>query len=544
MSEEATYETKRIDHLGIVAGVCQEINLIEQIDAKVRTSERKVSCGKGTQAMVLNALGFVGRALYLTPGYLDNKPVEVLIGEGMSAADFNDDTLARCLDDLYEAGVTEVFYQIAGHALEVYGIEAKYVHLDSSSFHLHGAYEGQEAEREAISITYGYSKDHRPDLKQVVVQLITSHKSALPVWFEALSGNSNDKKTFTESVKAYGKQLSASGRPYLVMDSAGFSEATLKTAREEGIYWLMRVPETLAQAKKLVKETSAAEMREIEPGYQGKEVECVYGGVKQRWLIVFSEAAQARELKTLEKAQSKEREAAEKEWRKLEGQTFNCPADAEQAVGQYNQKWKYHQAKAQVSPLTQYPRRGRPSASDQKEIVGYSLSGEVETREVSVEDAKRSLGWFIIATNELEATRLSLTGMLENYTDQGISVERGFRFLKDPLFFANTLFLKKPQRIMALLMIMGLALLIYSLAERKLRLALKEMQATIPNQLGKPTQTPTIRWVFQLFEGLDILLIRQNGQVVVRKLLNLRPVQQQVIALLGPRVQYCYLMPL
>ena len=150
----------------------------------------------------------------------------------------------------------------------------------------------------------------------------------------------------------------------------------------------------------------------------------------------------------------------------------------------------------------------------------------------------------IYRTNELEATRLSLTGMLENYTDQGISVERGFRFLKDPLFFANTLFLKKPQRIMALLMIMGLALLIYSLAERKLRLALKEMQATIPNQLGKPTQTPTIRWVFQLFEGLDILLIRQNGQVVVRKLLNLRPVQQQVIALLGPRVQYCYLMPL
>jgi transposase len=91
---------------------------------------------------------------------------------------------------------------------------------------------------------------------------------------------------------------------------------------------------------------------------------------------------------------------------------------------------------------------------------------------------------------------------------------------------------------------MGLALLIYSLAEHKLRLALKEMQATIPNQLGKPIQTPTIRWVFQLFEGLDILLIRQNGQVVVRKLLNLRPVQQQVIALLGPRVQYCYLMPL
>jgi len=148
-----------------------------------------------------------------------------------------------------------------------------------------------------------------------------------------------------------------------------------------------------------------------------------------------------------------------------------------------------------------------------------------------------------VATNEFDTNSLSAAGMLENYTDQGVSVERGFRFLKDPLFFANTLFLKKPERIMALLMIMGLALLVYALAERKLRQALKEMKASLPNQLGRPTQTPTIRWVFQLFEGLDILLIRQNELVVVRKLLNLRPVQQQVIALLGPQVQKCYLMP-
>jgi len=542
MSTEAEYETQRIDHLGIVAGVCQEISLIEQIDRQVKASGRKVSCGKGVQAMILNALGFVGRALYLTPGYLDNKPVDVLIGEEVCAADFNDDTLARCLDDLYEAGVTEVFYQVAGHALQVYGITSRYVHLDSSSFHLHGAYERQEPEREAIRITYGYSKDHRPDLKQVVVQLITSHKSALPVWFEALSGNSNDKKTFTESVRAYCKQLSTSTKPYLVMDSAGFSEATLKAAQEQDVHWLMRVPETLAKAKQWVKEALSADMSEIEPGYQGKEIACEYGGVKQRWLVVHSDAAKARELKTLEKAQAKELETAQREWRKMEGQTFNCQADAEQALRQYNQKWKYHQAKAQVQPLTQYARRGRPSATDQKDIVGYNLQGGVEANTQVVEEAKRILGRFIIATNEMDPSRLSAAGMLENYTDQGVSVERGFRFLKDPLFFANTLFLKKPERIMALLMVMGLALLIYSLAERKLRQALKEMQATIPNQLGIPTQTPTIRWVFQLFEGLDILLIRQNGQVVFRKLVNLRPVQQQVISLLGPRVQKCYLM--
>ena len=90
-------------------------------------------------------------------------------------------------------------------------------------------------------------------------------------------------------------------------------------------------------------------------------------------------------------------------------------------------------------------------------------------------------------------------------------------------------------------MVMGLALLIYSLAERKLRQALKEMNATVPDQRRKSTQKPTIRWVFQLFEGLDILLVRKNGQVMLRQLLNLRPAQQQVITLLGHQVQKCYL---
>ena len=304
----------------------------------------------------------------------------------------------------------------------------------------------------------------------------------------------------------------------------------------------MRVPETLAQAKQMVKDTLVADMSEIEPGYKGKEVEIEYAEIKQRWLVVFSEAAQVRELKTLGKAQAKELEAAEKEWRKIEGQTFNCTADAEQALAQFNKRWKYHQATAQAKPITQYSRRGRPSAEDQKEVVGYNLQGRVEVNTTAVDDAKRTLGRFIIATNQLDASRLPAAAMLENYTDQGISVERGFRFLKDPLFFANSLFLKKPERIMALLMIMGLALLVYSLAERKLREALKAMNATIPNQQRKPTQTPTIRWVFQMFQGLDILLIHQDEQVVFRKLVNLRPVQHQVIILLGPLVQKCYLV--
>ena len=130
--------------------------------------------------------------------------------------------------------------------------------------------------------------------------------------------------------------------------------------------------------------------------------------------------------------------------------------------------------------------------------------------------------------------------MLSQYKAQAVSVERGFRFLKDPLFFADSLFLKNPGRIMALIMIMVLALLVYSLAERKLRLQLADTGQSVPNQVGKETQTPTMRWVFQVFEGIDLLLVRQNGQVVNRQVLNLKQEHLTVLHLLGPPVENCY----
>ena len=106
MDTETQLTTERIDHLGIVAGICQEIGLIEEIDRQIGPSEQKVSCGEGVQAMVLNALGFSSRALYLMPDYMHNKPVDLLIRSGLSAEDFNDDSLGRSLDALYAKGVT------------------------------------------------------------------------------------------------------------------------------------------------------------------------------------------------------------------------------------------------------------------------------------------------------------------------------------------------------------------------------------------------------------------------------------------------------
>lgn len=174
----------------------------------------------------------------------------------------------------------------------------------------------------------------------------------------------------------------------------------------------------------------------------------------------------------LTRAHQKERLAAEKQWHMLRLQTFNCPEDAENAVQSFNQGWKFHQVVAETAPITHFAKRGRLAADDEPEIVSYGLKGSISAVTDRVEVAERTLGKFIIATIDPDAAKLFTVQMLSNYTDQGISVERGFRFLKDPLFFADSLFLRKPERIMALMTIMGLVLLIYTLAERQLPLAL------------------------------------------------------------------------
>jgi transposase len=327
------------------------------------------------------------------------------------------------------------------------------VHLDSSSFHLHGQYAIETPDEEMVTITHGYSRDHRPDLKQVVAQIITSHKSNLPVWLEVLSGNSSDKESFAQTVKAYCQHLKGEKQPYFVMDSAGYSEKGLKTLQD--MLWLMRVPETLAEAKRLVKETEQSQMAELAPGYFGKEIESEYGGVPQRWLVV------SHGLRMSENS---------KAWQRRRPGRKSCRKVVAQGVPSGFQLSKIQKQPAAVqSTLEIPPGRYRSDLNHQtcspRAPFCWSRAGcgwicpdrQRQILHAWWEEVKRSLGKFILATNEMDEQNLSAAA--ENYTAQGISVERGFRFLKDPLF-CRQFVPQNPARIMALIMIMGLALLV------------------------------------------------------------------------------------
>lgn len=542
------YDTKRLDHLGIVAGICHEIGLVDTIDEMLPTpSGRKVSCGQATLAMVLNGLGFTGRALYLMPEYLENKPVDLLIDEALVASDFNDDTLGRALDELFQAGITELFAQVAQNAVSTYQLDVAFAHTDTSSFSLSGQYESevaQEAEAVygAIKITHGYSKDHRPDLKQVVVTLITNQKGRIPLWLEALDGNSSDKTSFRETVDAYCRHLAADDEmPWFVLDSAAYTAENIAhwgTTKR----WVTRVPETIKEATNALQSVTTKSMTDLGNGYAIHATTSEYGGVKQRWLVVYSVKAEQRERNQLDKRVAKEAVQADKAVKALSNQTFGCEADARQAVAKASKKLTWHHLTATYHPVEKYLQRGRPAKGAKRQVVGWQVQAACQVDDEQLSEAQKWLGRFLLATNELDTERLPDEKILDNYKEQATTVERGFRFLKDPLFFADSLFLKSPARIMAMIMVMGLCLLIYALAEWRIREQLQAQNQTIPDQKGKPTQTPTMRRIAQMFEGVDLLIIRQGTQIIERQILKLTPVRLQLICLLGPPVQNCYLI--
>ena len=140
---------------------------------------------------------------------------------------------------------------------------------------------------------------------------------------------------------------------------------------------------------------------------------------------------------------------------------------------------------------------------------------------------KIKAGRFILATNILDKNEVSNQQVLEEYKDQQ-SNERGFRFLKDPLFFTANVFVKNPQRVEAIAMVMGLCLLVYNLAQRKLRQQLESANESIRNQVNKLTNKPTMRWIFQMFQAVHLVTLNGEEQVS-----NLTSERQQILNYLG-----------
>jgi transposase len=518
-------EIQNIDHLGIVAGIIDSIGIVEIINELIGVEkDEKVNAGQVVKAMIINGLGFVSKPLYMFPEYFETIACEHLIGTGVKPEYLNDDKLGRVMDKLFIKGLDTIFFIIAVKAAQKFGVSLSTSHLDSSSIHVHGQYNtslpevifenqkignNQELEEIAvkspkeITITYGYSRDHRPDLKQFIIEMICSGDGDIPIFLKLASGNQADSSCFGQIAVEYHKQLEVNS--LIVADSALYTESNLKMMSD--LQWLCRVPLSIKVAKSLISTIPESEFIDSTiPGYKlGSKTEN-YAGIEQRWLVVQSQERRESDLRKLTQKITKAESKAVLDLKKLSQERFACEADAIKALSKLSTQFKYHQInESKVTPA-------KSNKKDSLNEISYQISATVCQDESKINTELLSAGRFIIATNVLNSQELSDDSMLREYKAQQ-SCERGFGFLKDPLFFADSIFLKSPERIESMGMIMGLCLLVYTLAQRQIRNALKESKSTIKNQLGKATNSPTLRWIFQCFQCIHLITLNQEEHI-------------------------------
>jgi transposase len=537
---QQSYHSHSLDHLGLVAGMFDELGIGEVIDRATQQNPetRLVTVGNAVKAMVLNGLGVVNQQLYLVPRFFHHKPTSRLLAPGIDAQHLNDDTLGRSLDTLYNHGGTARYSLVATSAAQRLGLTPAFAHLDSTSFHVDGRYNSAEApDTHVIHITRGYSRDHRPDLKQVMLDVLVEHQAGIPLLRQPLSGNTSDAIAFRHVITAPIAQLHMTyGTAYLVADSALYNAENLQQRARTQSPWITRVPATLSEAQEALAGADPEAMEPLLAGYRAHGRASAYGGVAQRWMLIYSEHRRPQAQRTVEKQLRKQSAAEVKAFRRLSRTAFACEAEAQQALATFArglQATRLHEVT--IQPTFRYAKPGRPGKvtlpDAQVDHIAGALTSSLAGREALV--AQHSC--FSLATNERDEHALSPQALLAG--DKGQQhAERGCRFLKDPLLLASSLYLKKPERIMALLLVMTVCLLVDAALEDRIRTALKTHQATFPNQKGQPIQNPTARWVFHYFVGIHRLFIPGEWPVV----LNLTEEHRHLLRRLGRPYELFY----
>jgi transposase len=320
------------------------------------------------------------------------------------------------------------------------------------------------------------------------------------------------------------------------MDSGFFSKENLQAIGSQK--WISRAPNTIKDVNELC-QTLLPE--QFSPGkingYSFSEVPSVYGNVEQRWIIIESEQKRAADLKLLEEKIKKHFQEDNRRLATLCHQDFACETDAQQAALKFEKTLKFHHLlTVNFEKIAHYSKSGRPAKDDTPSSYTYRIVTSLAPRNDLIAKLQRACGRMVLATNLPKEETYSPDYILQSYKEQQ-ACERGFRFLKDPLFFASRVFLKLPRRVMTLAFLMMLCLVVYSLGQRQLRQTLKACQGTIPDQKGKPTARPTLRWIFQCFQSVHLVWL--GG---VKNQIKLKSRQLHILPFLGNSIQKYYLL--
>lgn len=207
------FTTRQIGHLGLVAGAIDELGITEVIDRELpKSRNHALSHSDIIKAMVLNGLGFNERRVYLFSRFFDNLATEQLFGPGITPDHFNDDVVLRTLDRIYEYGSTDLFNKIILQVMAKLEFGTHLLHADTTTFSVHGDYDHDDDDFRTITITHGHNKDHRWDLKQFVLAMVTN-QHGIPLFTQPYSGNESDRKILLETIQKVKKTSTSRIKP-------------------------------------------------------------------------------------------------------------------------------------------------------------------------------------------------------------------------------------------------------------------------------------------------------------------------------------------
>ena len=539
-----------VAHLPLVLGVLRRLEVATVIDRLIPPHPaHKLSCGRGVEALVLAILDG-HHALYKVGKRLEERGMLALLQPGLTRAALNDYRLGHILEALFAANLNKVYSAVALNALEVYAIATPWLHQDTTTIALYGAYADEPKTPGAPRPAYGHSKDGRDDLKQVLLSLGVSGDGGIPVRLGMRDGNRSESVETPVAIEEC-LALGCEGVRGIVADSKASSRRTLGLCLEHGLGLITLVPRTCAVRQELeawgqrqpvlplVVEKPGRTKDEAPRRWHGQsvvrqvEVEYSDGRVARealRFVVVHSSQLAQQQAQSYAAAQAKEAEAIVAHMKHVQARWFACETDAAAAIAEYEhrgpgqhgrrpQAWRYHALCYRVvadTRRTRRARRGRPTKTDPPPMeAGYRLVVDASTSTNLEEDN----GWTVLATT-VRAEVCTDAQILQAYQEQNTTVEPGFRWIKNPAAIAPV-WLEKPERIAALAMLTVLGLLVYSVIQRQVRLYLRTHAQQLPGNKGL-TSTPTAAVVLALFAQVALVQF-WIGEDAVAQMYGLQP---------------------
>jgi len=531
-------------YLPVAAAYCQKLGLIDLVNEMV-SSQMELKPGLIVQAMVLDTLS--GRTpLYRLMDFMAQQDVELLLGTAADPSDFHDTTLARALDAIFESGPSKIVSALGRRAVQEFSLDTNTVSYDTTSTNVWGDYNICELEDfdRGPDITHGHSKDNQPQLKQFMTELLCVDRG-VPIFSSILDGNSSDKtssnKILSQISTIMAKNGLGPGAFVFVGDSAMIFENNLKQVDPN--LFVSRLPATYCECARAIEDAVNSNQwvdlgclaqiptKGNRPSATYKVFETAVSLYEKNYraLVVHSSSHDKRRKKKLEKTITRSAQSLTDDLSKLPLQ-FYCEADAI-AAAQHIETFskKLHTVKTKIT-THQVRKPGRPPVN-RAAVTNtlYTITFELVLNTEAVEREKQLAGCFVLLSNipidgdaGMDSKKLFLT-----YKGQ-YCVESDFAFLKDPLI-VNDIFLKKPHRIDALGMILVIALMVYRLMERTMRMYLKETKTDLIGWEKRKTDKPTSFMLSAVMFG--IMVVKCSGNRIFLHPPNSR--QSDYLAALG-----------